>query len=185
MNDIKKNKISKKISKKNQIIGPDLPISSEPIPIKPIDIKATEDLKRLNEKYSNTSTDQQPGSGPINENHTVDQNEITQILEMLNGQYKLARKKDLPQLSQVAFRMAETGYQKKGTSSFGFLEDKPHYCIGIAILGIAIDILLDFQKNKKIKTTNNEPNITEVVKTKETKDDDDFISKKMGGQIPN
>lgn len=152
--------------------------------VKPITIKAISDLKRLDEKFKEDKKNKSNQKIKIEQATKIEpnQDEITQLIEMINEQYKLGRGKDLPQLTQISFRMAETAYQKKGTSSLGFLEDKPHYCLGLAALGIIIDIALDFQKSKKNKNkeVKNEP-----IVNNNHNSEDLVVSKSLKGDVPN
>jgi|TARA_R110000822_G_scaffold310486_1_gene443431 hypothetical protein len=156
--------------------------------IKPTTIKAIKDLERLDQKFSdNEKKEKIKVSDPITSTPIVEvnQEEITQLITMINDQYKLARKKDLPQLTQISFRMAETAYQKKGTSSLGFLEDKPHYCLGLAALGIVIDIALDYQKSRKNVIKANPEVKNQVTVEKEPQSNEDLtVTKGLGGTTP-
>jgi hypothetical protein len=133
--------------------------------VKPIDIKAKQDLDRLTEKYKDQKKepDQLEGNkkqkDKIPEPQIIDTQVIEQEVEMLNQIYIQSFKRQLPSPAILSYRMGSLSYQKKnGRSPLEILDKYPFIYFVAFGLAIVNDILQNLPKRKsEEKKTENKP----------------------------
>tara|TARA_R100001163_G_C5050670_1_gene187520 strand:- start:951 stop:1445 length:495 start_codon:yes stop_codon:yes gene_type:complete len=119
--------------------------------VKPIDIKAQNDLDRLKEKYKDQKKETNKEI-PKHEPEIINQinpQEIEQEIEMLNGIYNQTTKRNLPNPAILSYKMGSMSYQKKHGKSPLELMDKYPFMYFVAFgLFVITDIVANLPKRK-------------------------------------
>ena len=117
---MKEKKINSKKLTKEEVS----PIKEE---LKPIDIKAQQDLDRLTEKYKEQKKEDLKENIKIEPPiQNFDPQQIEQEVELLNQIYMQSFKRNLPPPAMLSYRMGSLSYQKrKGQSPLELLDRYP------------------------------------------------------------